>query len=192
MPSSKTGAYTIPEGIQVITGNAFQDCKYITAITFPSSLLSIGFDAFWHCDELTEVVLPEGLTLIDSYAFEHCDILHKVTLPSTLTEIRHHAFYNCPALDSIIVNVADPLEISADVFGGVNTASCKLFVPAGSVEQYTTTAIWMSFDVQSIENLPTGVENTAADTKAVKRIVNGQLIIEKNGKIFNAQGVEVK
>ncbi len=191
MPPAKTGAYTIPEGIQVITGNAFQDCNQLTAVTFPSSLQRVGFDAFWHCDALTEVVLPEGLTLIDSYAFEHCDILHKVTLPSTLTEIRHHAFYNCPELDSIIVNVADPLEISADVFGGVD-ASCKIFVPAGSVAAYSAATVWMGFDIQSIEDLPTGVENTATDTKAVKRIVNGQLFIEKNGKTFNAQGVEVK
>ena len=192
MPPTKTGAYTIPAGIQQIAGNAFQDCKLLTAVTFPSSLQSVGFDAFWNCDELTEVVLPEGLTSIRGYAFENCDKLHKVTLPSTLTEIIHHAFYNSSALDTIIVNVADPLDISADVFGGVNTASCKLFVPAGSVAQYTTTAIWMSFDVQSIADLPTGVENTAADAKAVKRIVNGQLFIERDGKTFNAQGIEVK
>ena len=192
MPPTKTGVYTIPAGIQQIAGNAFQDCKLLTAVTFPSSLQSVGFDAFWNCDELTEIVLPEGLTSIRGYAFENCDKLHKVTLPSTLTEIIHHAFVNSSALDTIIVKVADPLDISADVFGGVNTASCKLFVPAGSVAQYTTTAIWMSFDVQSIENLPTAVENTSADTKAIKRLVNGQLLIEKNGRTFNALGVEVK
>jgi hypothetical protein len=191
MPPAKTGAYTIPEGIQVITGNAFQDCNQLTAVTFPSSLQRVGFDAFWHCDALTEVVLPEGLTLIGGYAFEHCDILHKVTLPSTLTEIQQHAFYNCPALDSIIVNVADPLEISADVFGGVD-ASCKIFVPAGSVAAYSAAPVWMGFDIQSIEDLPTGVENTTANTKAVKRIVNGQLFIERDGKTFNAQGAQVK
>jgi len=39
---------------------------------------------------------------------------------------------------------------------------------------------------------PEGIENTAVDTKAVKRIVNGQLIIEKNGKFFNALGAELK
>ena len=39
---------------------------------------------------------------------------------------------------------------------------------------------------------PTALDNTAADTKATKRLVNGQLLIEKNGKTYNAQGSEVK
>lgn len=37
-----------------------------------------------------------------------------------------------------------------------------------------------------------GIENTTASAKAVKRIVNGQMIIEKNGKFYNALGTEVR
>ncbi len=39
---------------------------------------------------------------------------------------------------------------------------------------------------------PTAVENAAVKNTATKRIVNGQLLIELNGEIFNAQGVSVK
>lgn len=42
---------------------------------------------------------------------------------------------------------------------------------------------------------PTAVENTTADAKAekvVKRIVDGQLIIEREGKMYNANGIEIK
>ena len=39
---------------------------------------------------------------------------------------------------------------------------------------------------------PTAIDNTNAEAKAVKRIVNGQLVIEKNGKFYNALGAEVK
>ena len=39
---------------------------------------------------------------------------------------------------------------------------------------------------------PTDVENTEAEVKAIKRIVNGQLVIEKNGVKYNAQGAIVK
>lgn len=39
---------------------------------------------------------------------------------------------------------------------------------------------------------PTAVENTNAAAKAVKRIVNGQLVIEKNGVLFNALGAEIR
>ena len=37
-----------------------------------------------------------------------------------------------------------------------------------------------------------GIESTAVTEKATKRIVNGQLLIEKNGKFYNALGAEVK
>jgi len=36
------------------------------------------------------------------------------------------------------------------------------------------------------------IDNTAVETKAVKRFVNGQLLIEKNGKFYDVTGAEVK
>lgn len=39
---------------------------------------------------------------------------------------------------------------------------------------------------------PTALDETNADTKAIKRIVNGQLLILRDGKLYNAQGVEVR
>ena len=39
--------------------------------------------------------------------------------------------------------------------------------------------------------VPNGKE-TATDANAVKRLVNGQLLIETNGKTYNAQGVELR
>ncbi len=39
---------------------------------------------------------------------------------------------------------------------------------------------------------PTAISNTAVKATAIKRIVNGQLIIERNGEQYNAQGVSVK
>ena len=38
----------------------------------------------------------------------------------------------------------------------------------------------------------TALDHTDASTKAVKRIVNGQLVIEREGKLYNALGAEVK
>jgi hypothetical protein len=35
-------------------------------------------------------------------------------------------------------------------------------------------------------------KNTSADTKTVKRIVDSQLLIERDGKFYNATGSQVK
>ena len=38
----------------------------------------------------------------------------------------------------------------------------------------------------------TSIDNATTSIKAVKRIVNGQMVIEKNGKLYNALGAEVR
>ena len=40
--------------------------------------------------------------------------------------------------------------------------------------------------------VPTAIDNNEVEMKAVKRIVNGQLFIEKNGVLYNAQGAVVR
>lgn len=45
--------------------------------------------------------------------------------------------------------------------------------------------------MEKVEN-PTSVDNTVVGEKAVKRVVNGQLFIEKDGKIYNILGSRVK
>ena len=43
-----------------------------------------------------------------------------------------------------------------------------------------------------INDDPTGIDNTNADAKAIKSFRNGMLVIEKNGKFYNALGAELK
>ncbi len=47
-------------------------------------------------------------------------------------------------------------------------------------------------DIVLVMSGTTGIDNTAAEAKAVKSFRNGQLVIEKSGKTYNALGVEMK
>ncbi len=49
-----------------------------------------------------------------------------------------------------------------------------------------------TYEATEKPQIPTGLDDTVSDSTAIKRIVNGQLLIEKNGRTFNALGVEVK
>ncbi len=51
---------------------------------------------------------------------------------------------------------------------------------------------WTAVVTFEVAHEATGIDNTAAKATATKRIVNGQLIIERNGEQYNAQGVSVK
>lgn len=77
-PISKTGAYSIPDGV-----------------------VEVGWSAFNGCDKLTSVRIPNNVTLIDGYAFKGCEALTSVNMPTSLKEIGQNAFESCKALTSI-------------------------------------------------------------------------------------------
>ena len=57
---------------------------------------------------------------------------------------------------------------------------------------FTMPAEAVAVEAEFLTEFPTGVENSEVEVKAVKVIRNGQLFIEKNGVLYDAQGVVVK
>ena len=72
--------------------------------------------------------------------------------------------------------------------GNLYKGAVEIMVYTYSGSGSSSTIVPMSGEVDT----ETGVENAVVAEKAAKRIENGQLIIRKNGKNFNAQGVEVR
>jgi hypothetical protein len=63
----------------------------------------------------------------------------------------------------------------------------------GAGEEHKSNVVW--YDVKAYWNevdKATGIEDAKVSAKAVKRLVNGQLLIEKNGSRYNAIGTLVK
>ena len=68
----------------------------------------------------------------------------------------------------------------------------NLTIAVDKTGDYTFTWTYESNVLSVTYPTATAIDNTEAATKAVKRIVNGQLVIEREGKLFNALGAEVK
>ena len=63
----------------------------------------------------------------------------------------------------------------------------------GSLEAYFLfPGVKSPVDFEFVEDKPTAITNTNAEVKSVKVIRNGQLFIEKNGVLYNAQGAQVR
>ncbi|MEI6579759.1 MAG: InlB B-repeat-containing protein, partial [Eubacteriales bacterium] len=71
-PHGITGAYNIPDGVKIISEDAFFHCKKLTSVFFPDSLTSIGIRAFYGCEGITSITLGNELTAIGLYAFTYC------------------------------------------------------------------------------------------------------------------------
>lgn len=84
---SKEGAFSIPNGVQIIKDGAFNGCTKLTAVTIPNSVTTIGNMAFLGCNGLTDVTIPNSVTSIGNYAFQACFALEHLSLPASVTNI---------------------------------------------------------------------------------------------------------
>ena len=72
VPEGKMGSYTIPDGVQILSDNAFLNCTGLTNITIPTSTTTFRYYAFYGCTGLTEITLPKSVISILSDAFTDC------------------------------------------------------------------------------------------------------------------------
>lgn len=108
-PSGRTGAYTLPDSVQEIGANVFNNNGNLTSITLSANLTSIGESAFQECEMLTEVIFESGSSAggtlaIGKKAFFHSTSLVSVTLPEGKTEITigDEAFAGCAGLKTMV------------------------------------------------------------------------------------------
>jgi hypothetical protein len=169
MPTSFSGAYTIPDGIETIAGGAFYGCG-LTSVTIPNSVTSIEYRAFRFCNSLTSVTIPNSVTSIGNGAFSGCS-LTSVTIPNSITSIGSSAFQECSGLKNVVFGTS--LKTIGDyAFSGcpIDTITCYsnrpptvgenvfsmpystiVYVPADYLTYYQMHDCWGLYDVRPIE-----------------------------------------
>jgi uncharacterized repeat protein (TIGR02543 family) len=111
---------TLPEGIEIISENAFQYCFDLTTINIPNSVFQIGIRAFASCYALDNVSLnPATVLYIADYAFSSCIALTNLTLGVNVSSIGDGTFEGCVSL----VDVALPSGLSS--IGALAFAGCS-------------------------------------------------------------------
>lgn len=187
----KLSSIAIPATVTEIEDRAFENCRMLSSVYFAENgaLTSIGNWAFYNCHELTDIIIPEGVTEIGSAAFYGCTYLKELTLPSSLQSIADNAFALCAKLGQMNVDANTPPQVEARTFEDVNR-SIPVYVPAESVDLYQTAEVWKEFNIRA--KVPAGIEHMGVDNNGVQKIIsNGQLIIIRDGKTYNAMGQEL-
>ena len=188
-----------------VGGGAFEGCRGLTSIDLPACT-TVGWKTFSDCTSLASVKLPscksiggyafsEGdigekpcialasvelpvCTEIGNNAFAGCIGLTNIDIPSSVTSIGSKAYENCSGLTRIDVYWDTPLDITADVFSGVDKQKCTLCVPQGTCQDYRNAVGWGEF--QNIEEREsTGIGNTSVAVGAAETArysANGQQV----------------
>ena len=103
----------LPDNVESIGNNAFNNCINLKPLVFPATLNSIGDYTFAFTYNIGDVILPEGLSSMGSGAFYRSEIT-SVSFPSTLQAIREYCFSECYRLRTVKFN--GQTEISYDAF----------------------------------------------------------------------------
>lgn len=155
-----------------------------------------GFSTTWHLDapeSTTEVVFSvaednKTITLQQVKIGAGCDA---ITLPAIVTYnegagtcATKSAKFTSTAL--ILPEATAPSGYNFDGWYDAETSG-KLVGKAGA--EYTPTA---NITLYAYYSEATGINDVENEIKAVKFFENGQLFIEKNGKIYNAMGQEIR
>lgn len=98
---------SIKEGTTVIAQSCFYNQGMLRRITLPESLQYIGDDAFEDCTSLLNVELQKNLVSIGIYAFSNCISITEVTIPASLCRINRTAFSGCSSLASVVFESAE-------------------------------------------------------------------------------------
>ena len=190
----------ITAGVMEIQYSAFENCNALKSVTLHEGLIALRDFAFSLCSQLESIDIPAGVEIIEEGVFTGCKALQSVTLPKSLISIGDNVFFGCGSVAQITNYATTPQLINTNVFDGnvdypaVDKSTSKLYVPKESVDAYKAAAVWQDFaNILPIEG-EEGVEEVESQKSKVERKVirDGQLLIERNGKTFNAVGAEIR
>ena len=187
------GQITIPAGVTRIGESAFEECRSLESVTFAGKALrEIDDWAFYNCHTLKNITIPEGVTSIGKAAFFDCSYLKEITLPSTVQTIADNAFGQCQKVAKMTVNATTPPVVEAETFEDIDR-SIPLYVPIGTSLQYEAADYWCEFFNVIEYNAPTAIDNIPSSTANTHKLLrNGQLLIIRDGKTYNAMGAEIR
>lgn len=191
------------QNLTAIPERMFFGCDMLENVVFPEALQSIGLGAFSACSELKHITLPEGLLEIGMGAFIDAPI-EELTIPSTVQTIGSYAFTDLSHLSLITSHIMAPAGVlEEDAFGarwggeeeeGEETPELPTIkVPQGTKALYLADPEWSKFPIIE-EGEEQGIDaiSQESNAKSQKQIHNGQLLILRDGKTFNALGTEIK
>lgn len=179
-PPKKSGSYTMPDTVKVVSAYAFADCDLLKKVTTSSALHTIEDWGFAECDNLSSVSVKDNLKKIGDGAFFNCKKLSSIVLPSTVTNIGWNAFYWCKALKTVKI-YNKTATIGSDAFGECDNVSVYCYKNSSAWNYAKNNNIrYISFSAKSLSSGVTvsGVSNrTYTGSK-----ITFSLTVKKGGK----------
>lgn len=111
-------SFQIPDGVEVLDEDAFDECKNIQQFYLPQSVKTIGNSTFKNCS-MSSINLPQTTSSLGSYAFHGCDQLESFVIPDSIEKLPACLFLGCDSLSYVYI----PANVKS--FGSSVFFDCK-------------------------------------------------------------------
>lgn len=174
-----------------IGGFAFYECTGTLFLNCDTEDAESVADSWFYNSKFTEVVIGNEVTKIGKNAFYGLTSITRLTIGSNVTRIGYDAFNKCTGLKGIYSNALTPPHCRDTAFDEDTKWDCPLYVPATSIEDYKTAAVWKDF--LTIKENPeySGIECLTSEynTSASMFNLQGQLVsTPTKGKVYIQNG----
>ncbi len=141
---------TIPSTVTAVKSGAFSDCIKLTEVTLYAGT-TYEQSAFSGCYNIRKATIEEGVTELPQSIFSNNGGITELTIPSTVTSIKPSALSHCRSLKTLkFVPTTPPTVTASSSFSGIPT-TCKILVPAGTLETYTSTQYYPNSSTYTYE-----------------------------------------
>ncbi len=105
----------LPETIEIIDEEAFDDCGELQDVNIPESVVEIRDRAFYFCESLAiELELPSGLTVLGEQAFGNCSNMDAMNgilvIPNDVKELKNRTFAENYCIDAYVIPAGCQIE----------------------------------------------------------------------------------
>lgn len=143
-PSTRTGSYTVPSGVEEMGFDAFNGSQLSTLI-LPEGLKKLGCQAIYNCRNLTDVIIPASVTFIDgpSTNFRYCTNMQNIYVAdgNTVYEDRNGILYE-KATDMLFAYPSGRTESEITVSGKI--------IGAAFLDNYSISSVTFADGVEKI------------------------------------------
>lgn len=134
-------AITYSGDLTQVGSNAFRNRSTLQSMYLPDSVTSIGDRAFYYCTGLTYLDCGDNLETIGASTFSTCSALTVLKLGSKVKSIGMYGFYGCSSLQELHCMATTPPTGAYGMFDEL-AETCKIYVPAASVDAYKSANRW--------------------------------------------------
>lgn len=150
----------IPEGVERIGNQTFENWSKLSSVILPSSIISIGDYAFAGCMLLSTINIPDNVEHIGAYAFAHCESISNIEIPRKITTIEEGTFLTCTSLEEIDI----PYQVTSIGYNAFCESGVSSVILPKCIETLGSEAFWGCNNLSDIycyaETLPSTESTT--------------------------------